>query len=171
MSQPPPEHRFVTPDQTGAMVDVREAFRLVLALLALWTLFSGISLVLLQGLGSVTLAGALHDPAAQRLLGVHVLLLAAVYVVMAWQPERLRPLLWVPYAHQFGIAVATAYDLLRRHRDIQDGAVPLMVAIIFLALLVYLFVRAQESQSPLAGFPEPKSLPAPPSEAPPSASD
>ncbi len=144
MPDPAPEHRFVTPDQPGILIDTRGAFRLVLALLAIWNAFSGISLTMLQGLNSVTLGGALHDEAAQRLLGVHVLLLAGIYGVMAWNPERLRVLLWIPYAHQFGVAIATAYDLLRRNRDFQDGAVPLVVALIFLALLVYLLVRAQE---------------------------
>lgn len=145
MSDSVPERRFVTPEQPGVLIDVRSAFRLVLALLALWNAFSGISLALFQGLSSVTLGGALHDEAAQRLLGVHVLVLAGVYGFMAWDPERLRRLLWLPYAHQFGIAVATAYDLLRRNRDFQDGAVPLVVAVIFLALLLYLLIRAQEA--------------------------
>lgn len=150
MSEPTSERRFVTPEQPGVLIDVRSAFRLVLALLALWNAFSGISLTLFQGLSSVTLGGALNDEAAQRLLGVHVLVLAGLYGFMAWDPGQLRRLIWVPYAHQFGVGIATAYDLLRRNRDFQDGAVPLVVALIFLALLVYLLIQAQ-ARGALAG--------------------
>jgi hypothetical protein len=147
--QPPPqEEQRPEPLPTMSVVSAAGAFRVLLVLLAVWTAFSGLSLAVFQGVNAATLAGGLDDEAAQRLLGVHLLALVPVYLVLAWRPQQHRFLLWLPYAVQAGVVVATAYDVIAGNRDLQDGALPLIVAGIFLALLVYVWAMQRQAQVP-----------------------
>lgn len=126
-----------------AVISATGALRLLLLLLAIWTAFSGLSMTVFQGINAATLAGGLEDEAAQRLLGVHLLALTPVYLLLAWRPKEYRLLLWLPYAVQAGVIIATAYDVIAGNRDMEDGALPLVVAGIFLALLVYVWVTGR----------------------------
>jgi len=114
----------------GAVVSVAAARRLVLILLAFWTAVWGFSLLLSANAGS--LGAGIHEHAAQRLLGVHVLILAPVYALLGWNPTKYRVFLWVPYATQAGIAVVTLFNL-------KHAALPFVVSVIFLALLLFLW--------------------------------
>ena len=140
-----------------AVISATGALRLLLLLLAVWTAFSGLSMAVFQGINAATLAGGLEDEAAQRLLGVHLLALTPVYLLLAWRPREYRLLLWLPYTVQVGVIIVTAYDVIAGNRDMEDGALPLVVAGIFLALLVYVWVTgrrapiAPEAEEPAAG--------------------
>ncbi len=126
----------------SAVISAESALRLVIGLLAMWTLLSGLALTFFQDASAATIGGGLEGgqgEAAQRLLGVHLLVLAPIYVLLAWDPRRFRLLLWVPYAAQGGVVAATAFDLLTTSRKLQDGALPLIVATIFLVLLIYVW--------------------------------
>jgi len=125
-----------------AMISARSAMRLVLVLLAVWGIFSGIALIFFQNGAGATIGGGLgggQGAAAQRLLGVHILVLSPVYALLALDPRRYRLLLWLPYAAQGGIVAVTVYDLVTKERRFSDGALPLIVACIFLVLLVYVW--------------------------------
>ncbi len=140
-SGPPPATEPVE-ERPGAVISARSALRLVIGLLAMWTLLSGLTLTFFQDASAATIGGGLEGgegEAAQRLLGVHLLVLAPIYVLLAWDPRRFRLLLWVPYAAQGGVVAATAFDLLTTSRDLRDGALPLIIATIFLVLLVYVW--------------------------------
>ena len=124
----------------GGFISAEAAQRLVLVLLALWTILSGLALTFFQTASDATIGGGLHGgqgAAAQRLLGVHLLVLAPIYGLIAWDPKRFRLLLWVPYAAQGGVVATTLYDILTGDRKFVDGALPLFVAIVFFALLLY----------------------------------
>ena len=140
-SGPPPAIESVE-ERPGAVISAQSVLRLVIGLLAMWTLLSGLALTFFQDASAATIGGGLEGgqgEAAQRLLGVHLLVLAPIYVLLAWDPRRFRLLLWVPYAAQGGVVAATAFDLLTTSRDLRDGALPLIVATIFLVLLVYVW--------------------------------
>lgn len=140
-SGPPPATEPVE-ERPGAVISARSALRLVIGLLAMWTLLSGLTLTFFQDASAATIGGGLEGgegEAAQRLLGVHLLVLAPIYVLLAWDPRRFRLLLWVPYAAQGGVVAATVFDLLTTSRDLRDGALPLIIATIFLVLLVYVW--------------------------------
>ena len=140
-SGPPPATEPVE-ERPGAVISAQSALRLVIGLLAMWTLLSGLALTFFQDASAATIGGGLEGgqgEAAQRLLGVHLLVLAPIYVLLAWDPRRFRLLLWVPYAAQGGVVAVTAFDLLTTSRDLRDGALPLIVATIFLVLLVYVW--------------------------------
>ena len=154
---------------TGGVISAERAQRLVLFLLALWTGLSGLALTLFQDASGATIAGGLgggQGHAAQRLVGVHLLVLAPVYALIAWYPKRYRLLLWVPYAAQGGVVITTLYDIMRGYRTFSDGALPLFVAAVFLALLLYVTFADQQPQEMLAEI-EHKQLPPHPSETPP----
>jgi len=135
---PPAEAKRPLP--AGGFISTETAQRGVLVLLALWTALSGLALTFFQDASGATIGGGLHGgqgAAAQRLLGVHLLVLAPVYGLIAWDPKRFRLLLWVPYAAQGGVVAATLFDILTGDRKFVDGALPLFVAIVFFVLLLY----------------------------------
>lgn len=155
------------------VLSARSALRLLLGLLALWTVFSGLALTFFQDAGAATIGGGLEGgegAAAQRLLGVHLLVLAPIYGLIAWDPQRFRLLLWVPYVAQGGVVLATLFDIVTGDRDLIDGALPLTVASVFFVLLLYVtFARRQpelfvekEVDAESAPSPAPPLEPAPP---------
>jgi hypothetical protein len=150
MAQQSTAAKVTTPGRPeGAVVSVGAARRLVLILLAFWTAIWGVSLLL--GANAASLSAGIQEHAAQRLLGVHVLILAPLYALLGWNPTKYRVFLWVPYATQAAIAVVTLFSL-------KDAVLPFVVAVIFLALLLFLW---QAGRKPLATI-KPGSVPASP---------
>jgi hypothetical protein len=133
----------------STVINAQSTLRLLVGLLALWTLLSGLTLTFFQDASAATIGGGLkggEGEAAQRLLGVHLLVLAPIYGLLAWEPQRFRLLLWVPYAAQTGVVAAMAFDLVTGARDFTDAALPLIVALIFLVLLLYVTFGAREPE-------------------------
>jgi len=154
----------LAPPSSQAMLNAQSALRLVLLLLTLWTLLSGLALTFFQGAAAATIGGGLEGgqgDAAQRLLGVHLLVLAPIYGLIAWQPERYRLIAWVPYAAQGGVVFAALFDIVTGARDIQGAALPLFVALTFFVLLVYVWraARMAEKEAPAAPDGAPTQLP------------
>lgn len=165
-----------TPEPPVAMIKAQTLLRVLLVLLTIWTAFSGLALVFFQSAADATIGGGLdggEGKAAQRLLGIHLLVLAPIYGMLAWRPVRYQALRWVPYAAQGGVVVVTAFDILALDRDFLDGALPLFVATTFLVLLIYVWyagittysvsdedeerasmARPGESETPAAGSTE-----------------
>ena len=136
----PPPGKEAEQERPSRVISADAALRLVLVLLTIWTLLSGLALTFFQDAADFTIGGGLgggEGEAAQRLLGVHLLVLAPIYGLLAWEPRRYRLLLWVPYAAQGGVVAATLFDIVTGDRDFSDGALPLIVAIIFFVLLLY----------------------------------
>ncbi|MEX0785585.1 MAG: hypothetical protein WD939_03015 [Dehalococcoidia bacterium] len=149
--------------RSGAVLSAQGLLRLLLALLAFWTAFSGLALVFFQSGSAATIGGGLEGgqgEAAQRLLGVHLLVLAPLYALLAWEPVRFRLLMWVPYVAQGGVVAVTAFDIITGDRDFTDGALPLIVAATFLVLLLYVWRAARPPEpaipSPAIGAPPPE---------------
>ncbi len=137
-------------ERPPGMINAQSALRLLLVLLAIWTLFSGLALVFFQGGADATIGGGLgggEGSAAQRLLGVHLLVLAGIYGLIVWRPEQYDSLMWVPYAAQAGVVTVTFFDIITTKRDFTDGALPLIVAAVFLVLFLYVW-RAGRQQPP-----------------------
>lgn len=126
------------PVESGAaVVSVATARRVVLYLLAFWTAMWGFALVFGAGAGS--LSAGIDDKAAQRLLGVHVLILVPLYGLLAFNPSKYRAFLWVPYVSQAAIALVILFDLLAGNRDSPESVLPMVVAVIFFSLLAFLW--------------------------------
>lgn len=131
-----------TTDDAISVVSAYGAFRLLLVLLAVWSFFAGFSL-LTQGLGALSFGG--DDDAAERVLGAHMILLAPIYGLIAWRRAEYRYFTWVPYVGQLAVILPSLWELV--FGDF-DGALLLIISIIFLALLVYVWT----SSHPLAFF-------------------
>ncbi|MCH8949400.1 MAG: hypothetical protein IIB87_03360 [Chloroflexi bacterium] len=140
-----------TPEPPVAMINAQTLLRVLLVLLTIWTAFSGLALVFFQSAADATIGGGLdggEGKAAQRLLGVHLLVLAPIYGLLVWRPVQYHALRWVPYAAQGGVVVVTAFDILALDRDFLDGALPLFVATTFLVLLLYVWYAGRPAQPP-----------------------
>jgi hypothetical protein len=135
----PPARADATPAGV-AVVSVGSARRLVLLLLAFWTAIWGFSLLFSAEAGS--LSAGIKEDSAQRLLGIHILILAPLYALLGWNPTKYRVFLWVPYLSQAGIIVVTLFDL-------KDAVLPFVVAVIFLTLLLFLW---QAGRKPVAAL-------------------
>ena len=121
-------------DDAVAVISAYGAFRILLALLAVWSFFAGFSL-LTSGFGALSFGG---DRASERIIGAHMLVLAPVYVLLAWRRRQYRLFLWIPYAAQLAVVVPVLWDtLITQDREFDDGTLPFIVALIFLVLLVY----------------------------------
>lgn len=134
-----------------AMINAQTLLRVLLVLLTIWTVFSGLALVFFQSAADATIGGGLdggEGKAAQRLLGVHLLVLAPIYGMLVWRPVQYQALRWVPYAAQGGVVVVTAFDILALDRDFLEGALPLFVATTFLVLLLYVWYAGRPAQPP-----------------------
>ncbi|MEX1253397.1 MAG: hypothetical protein WEE64_03570 [Dehalococcoidia bacterium] len=145
---PPPDERARS-EKPEATINAQSALRLLLVLLAIWTFFSGLALTFFQDAAAATIGGGLgggEGSAAQRLLGVQLLVLGPVYGMLAWEPQRFRPLLWAPYAAQGGMVAVTLFDIASRDRDFSDGVLPLIVATFFFVMLVYVTFASQRQE-------------------------
>lgn len=120
------------------MISADRALGLILILLTIWTAFSGLVLLFFPDSAEATIGGG-QGEAAQRLLGVHVLVLAPFYGLLAWNRERYRMLLWVPYVVQTAVVVVTVLNMVTGDLDFIDGLLPLTVAATFLTLLVFIW--------------------------------
>ena len=78
----PPEHH--------ATISARLLIRLIVALIALWSLASGLVLVGFQGTGSGALGAGISDSAGQRLLGAPLLVLAPAFLTVLFVAYLVR---------------------------------------------------------------------------------
>jgi hypothetical protein len=120
------------------MISADRALWLILVLLTIWTTFSGLVLLFFPGSAEATIGGG-QGEGAQRLLGVHVLVLAPIYGLLAWKRERYQTFLWIPYVVQSAVVTVTVLNMVTGDIDFVDGLLPLTVAATFLTLLIFVW--------------------------------
>jgi hypothetical protein len=113
-----------------AVISAYGAFRLLLILLALWSFFEGFALF--SGFNSLSLGGT--DRTAERVIGLQMIGYVPVYGLLAWQRERYRLLVWVPYFAQLAVIVPVGWAVLTGNFD---GILLLIVSVVFFVLLFY----------------------------------
>lgn len=114
-----------------AVISAYGAFRLLIILLAVWSFIEGFALFT-GGFDALTFGG--NDRTAERVIGAQLIVFVPVYALLAWQRERYRLLIWVPYGAQLAIILPTLWSLLRGDTD---GLLLLVVSASFFALLFY----------------------------------
>jgi hypothetical protein len=119
---------------TTSMISAYGAFRLLLIVLTVWTFFEGFALTT----GALSPVDAGTDRTAERILGGLMVVLGGVYGMLAWQRERYRLLLWVPFAAQLAIVVPLLFDLEG------DSLLLLVISTTFLVLMVYVWWRSRD---------------------------
>jgi hypothetical protein len=133
MSTPtPPEPAKLAAQTTVAVISAHGAFRVLLVLLAMWSFFEGFALFT-GGLSALSLGG--NDRMAEQIVGTQMIVFVPVYALLAWQRERYRLLIWVPYGAQLAIILPTSWGLLF-HSD-PDGVLLLVVSLVFFVMLFY----------------------------------
>lgn len=135
----------------AGMISADRALRLLLILLTIWTAFSGLVLLFFPDSAQATIGGG-QGEAAQRLLGVHVLVLAPIYGLLAWKRERYQMFLWIPYVVQTAVVTVTALSMVTGDLDFVDGLLPLTVAAMFLTLLVFVWRAGRLEIAPESKF-------------------
>ncbi len=122
----------------AGMISADRALRLLLILLTIWTAFSGLVLLFFPDSAEATIGGG-QGEAAQRLLGVHVLVLAPIYGLLAWNRDRYQMFLWIPFVVQAAVVIVTVLNMVTGDLDFIDGLLPLTVGATFLTLLVFVW--------------------------------
>jgi len=122
---------------TSSFLSAQGAFRAVLLALTLWTLFEGFALAT----GALSPVDTGEGRTAERILGGLMIVLGGVYAVIAWQRERYRLLLWVPFAAQLAIVVPLLFEF-----PDNDSMGLLIISSLFLALMCYVWWRSRELQ-------------------------
>lgn len=123
------------------MISAYGLFRLILIILTVWTVFEGFALA--TGAFSAVDAGA--DRTAERMLGGLMIVLGGVYAMLAWQRERYRLLLWVPFAAQAAIVAPLLFSFDA------DRLLLLVISSVFLVLMVYVWWRSRDIDDPEDG--------------------
>jgi hypothetical protein len=141
--------------------------RLVIILVAIWNAFAGLVLVAFHGASTGALGAGVEDEAGQRLLGAHLLVLVPVYLVLAWKPRRLVPLLWLPFGQQGVVVLVIAYNMLKGDTDFADGMLAFTVGLIFVVLLAFLWVTEQRTLARIKAEEEIAAISRPPEALPP----
>lgn len=134
MSAPtPPEHpKSAPPANSIDVISATGAFRLLLILLAIWTFFEGFALFT-GGFNALALGG--DDRTAEQIIGAQMICFVPAYALLAWQRERYRLLVWIPYGAQLALVFPITWGLL--FRGDTDGLLLLIVSLTFGALLFY----------------------------------
>jgi len=130
------------PDVT---ISTRQLTRIIVLLIAAWSLLAGVVLVFFPGATSGALGAGVTDQAGQRLVGAHLLVLSPVYALVAWRFHRYHQLLWLPFAAQVAVFFSVGYGILSGETDFGDGILAVAVSGIFIALLSFVWVHEQRT--------------------------
>ena len=131
--------------QEPASIRTSLLIRLIVLLIAVWSLFAGLALTAFHGAGSGALGAGVADEAGQRLAGAHLLVLAPVYIVIAWKPERYGRLLWLPFFAQAAVVLAVGYNILVGDTDFSDGVLAVAISGMLAVSLGFVWVSQQRS--------------------------
>ena len=119
--------------------------RLVIILIALWSLVAGLVLLAFHGASAGAVGAGVTDEAGQRLVGAHLLVLVPAYLLLAWRLDRYRAFLWLPFAAQLSLALVVTYSIVIGETSFGDGILAVAVGTIFVALLAFLWVSEQRT--------------------------
>jgi len=133
------------PIRTDTTISTRILMRIVVGMIAIWSLLAGLVLVFFHGSGSGALGAGVVDSAGQRLAGAQMLVLVPVYVLIALKPERYPMLPWLPFAGQAAVFFSVGYSILSGGTDFGDGILPVAVSGIFLGLLGFIWISEQRA--------------------------
>jgi hypothetical protein len=139
----------VEPPRHQATVSTDLLTRIVILMVALWDGAAGLVLVGFQGTSTGALGAGVEDPAGQRLLGAHLLVLVPAFVIIAVRLQRYAGLLWLPFASQAVVALVVGYNMLEGDTSLGNGILAFAVSLIFVTLLGFLWVTEQRTTARL----------------------
>ena len=128
-----------------AAISTRILLRVIVLLIALWSLFAGVMLTAFHGASSGALGAGVADDAGQRLVGVHLLLLVPAYLMIAWNPERYSGMIWLPFFGQVAVVGTVGYSILSNDTNFSDGILAVAVSLILGGLFGFVWITQQRS--------------------------
>ena len=128
-----------------ATISTRQLMRIIILLIAVWSVTAGLVLLAFPSAGSGALGSGIADRAGQRLVGVHLLLLAPVYLLIAARQEKYHGFLWLPIAGQTAMALTVAYNILSGDTSFSDGALSVVICLILAGLLSFVWITEQRT--------------------------
>ncbi len=131
--------------EPDASISTRLLSRILVGLIALWSLLVGVVLVGFEDAASGAIGVGVVDRAAERLIGVYLIVLVPVYTLVALRPDRYEGLLWLPIATQLAAALTIGYNILAGDTEVEDGLLALAVSAIFACLLAFVWITEQRS--------------------------
>jgi hypothetical protein len=134
-------------DLPDAMISTRLLTRLIILLIGIWSFAAGLVLLGFASSGGGALGAGIADPAGQRLVGVHLLLLTPVYALIVLRPERYQVLMWLPFAAQLALALTVAYNMLAGSTSVGDGILASAISAIFAGCLGFVWATEQRSMA------------------------
>jgi hypothetical protein len=126
-----------------ASISTRILIRLIVLLIAVWSLLAGLVLVAFHGAGSGAMGAGVADDAGQRLVGTHLLLLTPMYLLIAWRFQRYEGLLWLPFFGQVILALTVAYNIISGDTHFGDGILAVAISSILAGLLGFVWMTEQ----------------------------
>ena len=136
---------MMTQPAAEATISTRLLMRVIVGLIALWSLVAGIVLVAFHGASAGALGAGVDDEAGQRLLGAHLIILVPAYLLLVWRPEQYLGLLWLPFAAQMAVLLAVGYSIIGGVTDFEDGIIAVAVSAIFIGLLSFVWITEQRT--------------------------
>ncbi len=130
---------------SGPAISTHLLLRVIIVLIGVWSAVEGIVLVAFHSAGAGALGAGVTDHAGQRLAGVHMLVLAPAYLLIAWRLHRYMALIWLPFAAQAAVAVTVAYGIMAGDTDLGDGILACSISAILAGLLGYVWITEQRS--------------------------
>jgi hypothetical protein len=128
-----------------ATISTRQLMRVIILLIAVWSITAGAVLLAFPSAGSGALGAGIADRAGQRLVGVHLLLLAPVYLLIAARQDRYQGFIWLPIAGQTAMALAVAYNIISGDTSVSDGALSTVICLLFAGLLTFVWITEQRT--------------------------
>jgi hypothetical protein len=132
-------------DIPDATISTRQLMRVIILLIAVWSITAGAVLLAFPSAGSGALGAGIADRAGQRLVGVHLLLLAPVYLLIAARQDRYAGFIWLPIAGQGAMALTVAYNIISGDTSFSDGALSTVISLIFAGLLSFVWITEQRT--------------------------
>ena len=132
-------------DIPDATISTRQLMRIIILLIAVWSLTAGAVLLAFPNAGSGALGAGIADRAGQRLVGVHLLLLAPVYLVIAARQDRYQGFIWLPIFGQVALALTIAYNIGSGDTSFSDGALSTVISLMLAGLLSFVWITEQRT--------------------------
>src|SRR5262249_35011342 len=121
-------------------VSTRMLARVIVLLIAGWSLVAGLILVGFHGASADALGAGIADRAGQRLVGALLLTLTPAFVMVALRSHLYHSLVWLPFVTQAAIALTVGYSIITGDTSFGDGALAMTISAMLAGALSFVWI-------------------------------